>query len=392
MLFGRRRPRSQEYGRPRWSSRLSVTTLLVAATVLALWALVDRAVDQATESTAGDAVAGDAAGSAAGNGTASDGPGDAAQAGSGASAEQAAPGDAADLDVGSDSFTELKLDDGGVPVHGQSAGVLETPDGWVLPILKTTETGWIVWTPCARAAEATQGTVVGRADFVIDAGHGGSETGAVGPGGLVEAELNLAVASEVRDRLQDAGYVAVLTRTRDVRVPIATRAEIAHALRPRAFISIHFNGGADAPSSRPGTEMYHQIGSADSRRLAGLLYEETLRVLEPYQASWVALADAGVLVRPNREGSDFYGVLRRPVPVTSVLAEYGYLTNAAEERLYARPEVQEALAGATVRAVDRFVNSSDPGSGFVAEEDMIFKGYGDSGTGRTDNCTDPELR
>jgi len=296
------------------------------------------------------------------------------------------------LEVGYDSFAELAHDADGVAVNGQSRGVLQTANGWTLPILKATPHGWIVWTPCARAVEVSEGWIVPTADFVIDPGHGGpTEPGAVGAGGLTESQLNFEVALRIRKRLIDAGYTAVLTRHDDVRVPIATRAEIARALSPKAFISVHFNAGTTASSPTPGTEMYHQLKSADSRRLAGLLYEETVAALEQYPTSWVALSDAGVLVRPNSEGGDYYGVLRRPGPVTSVLAEFGYLSNPAEEQLFARPEVQEALAAATAGAVDRFVNSADPGSGFVAEEDIIFRGYGPSGAGRTDNCTDPEF-
>lgn len=309
-----------------------------------------------------------------------------------ADAGSSAGADLAELEVGNDSFTELALDSDDVPLNGQSLGALQTGAGWILPILKTTPGGWIVWTPCARAAEVSEGWIIPSADFVIDPGHGGpTEPGAVGPGGLTEAQLNLEVAAKIRKELVDLGYTAVLTRHGDVRVPIATRAEIGRALNPKAFISVHFNAGTNAASASPGTEMYHQLASADSRRLAGLMYEETLEALALYPTSWVALSDAGVLVRPNREGGDYYGVLRRPGPVTSVLAEFGYLSNPAEEELYSRPEVQEALAAATARAVDRFVNTADPGSGFVAEENMIFRGYGPSGAGRTDNCTDPEL-
>ena len=81
--------------------------------------------------------------------------------------------------------------------------------------------------------------------------------------------------------------------------------------------------------------------------------------------------------------------MRRPAPVVSVLAEYAYLSNPAEEQLVADPAVQQELADATVTAIERYLNTDDPGSGFV--DDPIFRGYGPSGAGRTDNCTDPPL-
>ncbi len=294
-------------------------------------------------------------------------------------------------DVGFDSFEGLTHDAKGVVANGQAKGVLVTPSGWVTPILKATADSWTVWTPCGRAEQVTQGRVIEKADFVIDPGHGGpSEPGAVGPSGLREADLNMEVSTRIRDYLRSAGYSVVMTRHSDVRVPIVTRAEIARALDPIAFISVHFNAGTNARSARPGTEMYHQLDSADSKRLAGLLYEETVGVLSLHSIDWVALVDAGVLVRADQQGDDYYGVLRRPGPVTSVLAEFGYLSNSAEEKFYSRPEVQEMLAEATVRAVNRYVRSSDPGSGFV--DKPMFRGFGPSGAGRTDNCVDPVLQ
>jgi N-acetylmuramoyl-L-alanine amidase len=286
---------------------------------------------------------------------------------------------------------DLVRDENGVPLNGQTDGILITNTGWIVPIIATTADGWQVWTPCGRTADLTEGRVVESADFVIDAGHGGSrESGAVGPGGLREADLNLEVALKIRDALVGSGYSVIMTRETDVRVPIVTRGEIAQALDPVANISIHFNAGTDAGSADPGTEMYHQIESSESKRLAGLMYEEVFATLDGYDINWVSLSDAGVMSRPNRSGGDYYGVLRRPGPVVSVLAEFGYISNRAEEELYADPVVQQKLAAATLRAIDRFVQTTEPGSGFTV--DPMFRGYGPSGAGRTNDCVDPKLQ
>ena len=193
----------------------------------------------------------------------------------------------------------------------------------------------------------------------------------------------------MRDALEGAGYSVLLVRDSDQRVPIVTRAEIARALDPIAFVSIHHNAGTEAPSPTPGTEMFFQVASDESRRLAGLLYEETREALDPYGAQWFSMSDAGAMSRPSREGDDYYGVLRRPGPVMSVLAEFAYMTNPIEEALLNRADVQDSLAAAVVDAVDRFTETSDPGSGYT--EDPIFRGYGPTGAGRTTNCDDPEL-
>ncbi|NDH75372.1 MAG: N-acetylmuramoyl-L-alanine amidase, partial [Actinobacteria bacterium] len=145
---------------------------------------------------------------------------------------------------------ELVLDDRGVPMNGQTDGVLITETGWVTPVLSGLAGGrHRVWTPCGRTQDIAGGRFVGSVDFVLDPGHGGSEPGAVGRGGLREADLNLDVTLKLRDALVDAGYSVMMTREADVRVPIVTRAEIAQALEPIAFISVHFNGGTDAAST-----------------------------------------------------------------------------------------------------------------------------------------------
>lgn len=286
---------------------------------------------------------------------------------------------------------DLLRDEDGVPLNGQTDGILITNTGWIVPIIATTADGWQVWTPCGRTADLTEGRVVASADFVIDAGHGGSsEPGAVGPGGLREADLNLQVALKIRDALVGSGYSVIMTRQTDIRIPIVTRGEIAQALDPIANISVHFNAGTDAGSVDPGTEMWHQIESSESKRLAGLMYEEVVATLDGHDIDWVSLSDAGAMSRPNQSGGDYYGVLRRPGPVTSVLAEFGYISNRAEEDLYSDPAIQQGLAAATLRAVDRLVDTSDAGSGFTT--DPIFRGYGPSGAGRTDDCVDPKLQ
>ncbi len=287
------------------------------------------------------------------------------------------------------SALPFAFDPNGVPLNGQSDGVVLTTTGWVVPVLQEADGVRRVWTPCGRETLITTGDFVGQVDFVLDPGHGGSEPGAVGPAGTREADLNLAVARRVRDALEADGHTVLMTRDRDVRVPIVTRAEIALALDPIAFISIHHNAGTEAVSSEPGTEMFFQVASPESARLAGLIYEETRAFLDPLGSTWYAMEDAGAMARESANGGDYYGVLRRPAAVTSVLAEFAYIVNPVEEELLNRPDVQDGLAEAVRSAVSRFTETADPGSGFTL--DPIFRGFGPSGAGRTTNCTDPVL-
>ncbi|NDH87195.1 MAG: N-acetylmuramoyl-L-alanine amidase [Actinobacteria bacterium] len=86
-------------------------------------------------------------------------------------------------------------------MNGQTDGVLITETGWVTPVLSGLAGGrHRVWTPCGRTQDIAGGRFVGSVDFVLDPGHGGSEPGAVGRGGLREADLNLDVTLKLRDR------------------------------------------------------------------------------------------------------------------------------------------------------------------------------------------------
>ena len=72
---------------------------------------------------------------------------------------------------------------------------------------------------------------------MIDAGHGGPESGAVGQGGLTEKELSLAVARLVVEDLATQGVSGALARTADYRQTLASRVAVATALHPKAFVS-----------------------------------------------------------------------------------------------------------------------------------------------------------
>src|SRR5205814_6376584 len=152
--------------------------------------------------------------------------------------------------------------------------VVTSPSGVVLPVLGRDPAGAIVSTPCSRQAVLAAWHPLGPVDVVLDPGHGGNEKGAIGPNGLTEKALNLAVSTYARDALAQVSINVVLDRTGDYDVTLEGRAKIALALKPRAFVSIHHNAEPDGPRDGPGTETYYQIASGESKRLAGLIYEE----------------------------------------------------------------------------------------------------------------------
>jgi len=249
--------------------------------------------------------------------------------------------------------------------NAATANALLSASGVVVPVVERLVNGWRVRTPCSNAATVTAGQPLATATVVLDPGHGGHEPGAVSSDKMSEAPVNLAVSLQARAALEAAGVSVVLTRTGDYDVDLATRAEIAKALRPRAFVSVHHNAQPDGPWPGPGSETYYQIASPDSKRLAGLLYEEVQSAFSSYpDVAWVADRDAGTKYRPGSKG-DYYAMLRLPGPVVSALSEGAFISNPPEAALLARPDVREAEGAAIARAILRYLNTSDPGSGFT---------------------------
>lgn len=267
-------------------------------------------------------------------------------------------------------------------------GVLISANGVVLPIIGPASAGGFrALTPCGNEVTLDSGQQVATVDFVIDPGHGGTETGAVGPAGATEKALNLRIAEITEWYLEQAGYTVLLTRTTDIRIPLRSRGEIANALDPLAFISIHHNGGATRRQETPGTEMFVDGGNPEASRLGGILFEEVVDAFDDYEADWVGTWRNGVGTRFNSSGEDLYGIHRYTPGVPSVITEAGYLSNASEEALFVDNDVQWAHGKAIADGLIRWHTTSDQGSGYLDD----FVDDSSSGTGGFDGCTDPTL-
>lgn len=268
-----------------------------------------------------------------------------------------------------------------------------TTTGIVVPIVgRDPGAGTVsVGTPCGRVATIRNGFAL-EGTVVLDAGHGGPEPGAVGPAGLTEKALNLAVAQHAQRALEAAGFPTIQTRAGDYRISLEARAKIAQTVQAKAFVSIHYNAEPDGPRPTPGVETYYQtVGSsaAESRRLSGLIYEETVAAMSRYpDVAWVADTDAGAKFRKNSGGNDYYGIVRRTQGIPGVLAELGFISNPPEEALYGRADVQQVAGEAVARGIVRFLTTSDPGSGFT--EPYPRESPAGSGGGSS-NCEDPPL-
>ena len=109
--------------------------------------------------------------------------------------------------------------------------VAEQEQSIPLPLLKGTKE---LLTSSPFAAEDD-----GVATVMIDPGHGGTDSGALGRMGLVEKDVNLAIANEVARQLRRDGFYVFMTRSADSRVPLRRRAEIANLAGADIFVSIH---------------------------------------------------------------------------------------------------------------------------------------------------------
>ena len=185
---------------------------------------------------------------------------------------------------------------------------------------------------------------IGSGAIVIDPGHGGSDAGAIGPTGVREKDVSLAVALKVQEFLEEQGDPVVMTRTtdRDVYSPQATNAQELQARVNKAprdaaiFISIHCNAFSN-PASH-GMETYFYTSSGRGRRLAKLINEE----LERY----------GGLFNRGVKAANFYVLKHTSMP--STLLELGFITNPEEEQLLADEDYQASLARAIVTGINRY--------------------------------------
>lgn len=159
---------------------------------------------------------------------------------------------------------------------------------------------------------------------VIDAGHGGHDSGAVARNGVLEKNASLDVARNLEAILSQAGFETVMTRRRDVFVELSERARISNRRSNAVFVSVHFN---QSPKRRSrGVETYYK--SAPSRQLANRIQKCLLELPK--------MTDRGVKTAN-------FKVLRL-AEYPAVLVECGFLSNGTEAKLCAAKAYRKRLA------------------------------------------------
>lgn len=234
-----------------------------------------------------------------------------------------------------------------------------------------------------KAPQAAEPRVV-----IIDPGHGGRDPGKIGPGGIREKDLTLAISRRLATVLREkGGYEVHLTRTTDTLIALADRPHMANrwkANRPAAlFLSIHANSG---PARAAGFETFFlsDARTEDEQRVAemenaAVEYEEVSEVAATNDLDWIfntlrndfyirASNDLAEVIQkrfatfhpgPNRgvKQAGFRVLVGAFMP--AALVEMAFISNQQEAALLKDATFQRKIADALAAAVDQFFSSHE---------------------------------
>lgn len=217
--------------------------------------------------------------------------------------------------------------------------------------------------------------------IVIDPGHGGRDTGTIGPNGLMEKDVALDVAKRLAKLIEERlGAQVVLTRTEDVTVPLEARTELANQEKADLFLSIHVNASRyqgvngvetfylNLTRSRADLEVAARENAGSSKSLHQLTelvqkialddkIEESRDFASHMQAALYQLA------RDQDPRSRNRGVKKAPFVVLigaqmpSVLVELGFISNPTEERLLGEESHRQRIAEALCEGVSNYAST-----------------------------------
>lgn len=224
--------------------------------------------------------------------------------------------------------------------------------------------------------------------IAIDAGHGGEDPGAIGPSGVREKDVALALARELA-ALVDAhpGYKAVLVRDGDYFIPLRKRIAIARRHEADLFVSIHANAFSDHRVGGAAVFVLSQHGASseqarllaarenESDAIGGVPFEDkddTLRkvLLDISQTGAIeASLDVGKRILEHMDHvhklhkkevqQAGFAVLKAP-DMPSVLVETAFITNPREERLLTSRASQRRLAEAIMAGIRSYFENYRP--------------------------------
>ncbi|MBP1967476.1 N-acetylmuramoyl-L-alanine amidase CwlD [Paenibacillus aceris] len=196
--------------------------------------------------------------------------------------------------------------------------------------------------------------------IALDAGHGGPDGGASSKAGVIEKDINLAITLQLRDYLQQAGAIVVMTRETDTDLADAgtkgyskrktedlhNRADMIKEKNADMFLSVHLNS---IPSPKwKGAQTFYYTNNPNNSNLATLIQLELKRNLE----------NTDRVAKP----ADKTVYLLKTLKIPSALVEVGFLSNPEEARLLADEKYQKMVAASIYQGVLRFYAGEKVGS------------------------------
>jgi N-acetylmuramoyl-L-alanine amidase len=175
--------------------------------------------------------------------------------------------------------------------------------------------------------------------IMLDAGHGGSDPGAIGITGVREKDIALEVTTKLAKALRTRGYEVMLTRDDDRFVSLGQRADLCNEALPMIFVSLHANW-IDDPTFT-GVMTFHFDGASQAQVLAHTVQRNLL-------------ASTGAVNREVRTANFF--VLRETV-VPAVLVEVGFLTNTQEEYKLRDPLYQKRIVDGLAQGIGEYMHT-----------------------------------
>ncbi len=212
---------------------------------------------------------------------------------------------------------------------------------------------------CARFSDMVVPTSAGvseRPVIVLDAGHGGLDSGAVGKSGLLEKDVNLSVVKHLQQMLELSGFEVVTTRDEDISIYDAgvegirnqklsdmdNRLEIVQSYPDSIFLCIHQNNYTDPRYF--GGQMFYNNNNPDNRTLAQIMQNRFADLQEGNDREIKLSGDELYLLRFNKN--------------PSLMVECGFLSNPEEEAKLATPEYQKQLAFTIYSGVMEFIDAT----------------------------------
>ncbi len=227
--------------------------------------------------------------------------------------------------------------------EGDTFKIIATEGDWFKIQLPGNKTGfiagWIVQvsgdTPTVVKPGVNQ--YLKNKTVIIDPGHGGRDSGAVGSRGTLEKDLTLRTSKLVYDKLHAAGANVIMTRSSDTYVSLASRVSISHYRNADAFISVH----------------YDSINDSSVRGITSYYYKNIdLPVASSLQTELIKYT--GFKDRGHRSGN--FQVLRSNRQ-PSALLELGYLSNPTEELALNSSSFQENVSNGIFYGLAQYFKS-----------------------------------